>query len=106
MTSNFLASLSEAERLRLREAMDWVIPPDSSPGAGTEEGVANLARLLDSLSADVGRLYRTHLTSLTEASLADPSNAFAALFIEHVRDVYYGSPDSGAWTDIAFEMTG
>jgi len=105
MRSELRNLLTKAELSRLREAMNWVIPADSSPGAGTDAGVAVLLDLVDSQDENVVASYRKNLSSLTEAGLADPSNAFAALFIEHVRDVYYAYPETGSWADIGFEVT-
>lgn len=88
---------------KLCDAMNWVIPPDGSPGAGDETTPQALLALI----ADLGLQdeYAHFLPSLTEADLANPSHPFAPKFIEHVRDVYYASPESGAWEDIGFRVT-
>jgi hypothetical protein len=98
-------SLSEGDRVRLKAAMNWVIPPDSSPGAGTDAGVAHLLDLIHSLDSSVADAYQRNLRTLSGKTLADPSNAFAAMFAEHVRDVYYAYPDTGSWADIGFVVT-
>ena len=98
--------MTEAEMLRLQAAMNWVIPADSSPGVGTSAGASRLVALIDSQEPGVAASYRASLPGLRQTDLADPSHAFAAMFIEHVRDVYYASPDTGAWQDIGFNVTG
>lgn len=90
---------------RLREAMNWVIPADSSPGAGTDAGVERLLALIASLGPEVESAYAHNLDTLSEADLKASTNAFATMFIEHVRDVYYATPDTGSWSDIRFEVT-
>lgn len=105
MSAGLRESLTEAEFSRLREAMNWVIPADSSLGAGTDAGVARLIELVDSQERSVAADYRRNLMALTEADLAGPTSAFALMFIEHVRDVYYAYPETGSWADIGFEVT-
>jgi hypothetical protein len=90
---------------KLAEAMDWVIPPDASPGAGSEMCVRRMLELIGSLPPDVADLYLTNLPDLVEADLADAANSFAQLLIEQVRDVYYAYPESGSWADIGFKVT-
>jgi len=85
--------------------MDWVIPPDSSPGAGTEAGVARLIELVDACEPGIARMYATDIPYLSESDLADETNAFGQLFIGHVRDVYYGFPETGSWADIGFKVS-
>ncbi len=97
--------MTQSETARLAKAMEWVIPTDSSPGAGTPACVQRLVDLISSQPSQVAELYRAHLPTLLEADLSDRSNAFAQLFVEHVRDVYYGYPDTGAWADIGFKVS-
>jgi hypothetical protein len=103
---SLLDALTEADRAKLMVAMDWVIPPDSSPGAGTEAVVARLAALVDSLGDHRIQAYRDSIAGLRREDLNDPTHPFAAMFVENVRDVYYAYPDTGAWADIGFVVTG
>lgn len=98
--------MTEAEFQRLQTAMNWVIPADSSPGAGTGAGASRLVDLIDSQEPSIAALYRASLPGLRRADLADSSNVFAAMFVEHVRDVYYAFPETGSWADIGFNVTG
>ena len=98
--------MSEHDLAKVREAMNWVIPADSSPGAGTEAGLTRLLELVDSQDPSVAAAYRSGWAGLREADLADSSNRFAAMFVEHVRDVYYAYPETGSWSDIGFKVTG
>ena len=82
MPSGLRESLTHDDLTKLREAMDWVIPPDSSTGAGTDAGVARLLDLIDSQDPSVAAAYRQGMAKLGESDLADASNAFAALFVE------------------------
>lgn len=88
---------------RLREAMGWVIPEDASPGAGSDAGLNRLLALIKAL--DIEHAYTANLDRLQPTDLAKPSDEFAQMFIEHVRDVYYATPDTGSWNDIGFEVT-
>jgi hypothetical protein len=103
MPSEF--AFSERELNLLRRSMDWVIPPDSSPGAGSELCVARLLDLLERLGDEAHYRYRRSLPQMVESDFEDTSNEFAQEFIDHVRDVYYGSPDTGAWEDIGFKRS-
>src|SRR5579862_7556643 len=105
MPSGIRDALTATEREHLRAEMNWVIPADSSPGAGTDAGIERLLELIDALDDAVKGAYLVNLGSLTESGLADPSNAFAAMFIDHVRDVYYAYPETGSWADIGFVVT-
>ena len=96
--------MAKLDLAKLAEAMDWVIPPDSSPGAGSTAGVKRLVDLIESLPSNAADLYAASLPKLTAADLDDPANTFAQLFIEHVKDVYYSYPDTGAWADIGFHV--
>jgi hypothetical protein len=96
---------ADEEVAKLRAAMDWVIPRDSSPGAGTDAGVRHLIELVESLGERMIIEYRTELPNLREEDLDNRSNPFAQRFIDHVRDVYYGYGDTGAWEDIGFKVT-
>jgi len=96
--------MAKLDLAKLAEAMDWVIPPDSSPGAGSTTGVKRLVDLVKSLPPGVADIFVASLPKLTIADLDDPANAFAQLFIEHVKDVYYSYPDTGAWADIGFRV--
>jgi hypothetical protein len=87
---------------KLAEAMDWVIPADSSPGASA--GLAQMVRFVE--AQGFTDLYKKNLSGLHESDLSDASNAFAQLFIDHVRDVYYTYPQTGSWADIGFKVTG
>jgi len=88
--------LDEAE---WKTRMAWVIP-----GAGSDACLRHLHDLI----ASQGCLpdYQQRLPELREQDLADPDHEFAAMFIEHVRDVYYGRSDTGAWPEIGYEVTG
>lgn len=98
---------SPGELGMLRTAMEWVIPTDSrSPGAGGPEAVAHLLSLLEQLGEPTLARYRLFLPTLTEADLHNPNHEFAPTFIDHVRDVYYGYADTGAWEDIGFTAKG
>jgi len=90
----------------LRKAMEWVIPSDESPGAGTYACMNHLFELIDAFGEPATALYKENLRNLNEADLADPNHPLATTFINHVRDVYYGYPDTGAWEDIGFEVIG
>ncbi|HLK15493.1 MAG TPA: hypothetical protein VKT78_11875 [Fimbriimonadaceae bacterium] len=105
MPPSLRAFLTEDDLARLREAMDWVIPPDSSPGAGTEAGLRRFLDLLDELHEEPAT-FAAALGRLSQSDLDDPSNSFAANFVERVRDAYYGSADTGAWSDIGFDVNG
>ena len=83
--------------------MNWVIPPDSSPGAGTPETLTHLLGLIE--REGLGALYLAHFTQLTQENLGDPNHPFGPLFVEHVRDVYYAFANTGAWKDIGFQVT-
>lgn len=87
---------------KLREAMDWVIPPDTSPGAGTEVGARLVMDLVDEQGGALRRDFDTALPSLRFEDLTDNQNAFAQVFIDVVRDVYYGHAETGSWADIGF----
>jgi len=89
----------------IARAMDWVVPPDSSPGAGSPAGVAHLVSLIESLPPSIAALYDQHLATLEESDLEDPSHPLGPVLVEHVRDVYYSFADTGAWTDIGFKVT-
>ncbi|MHB8635221.1 MAG: hypothetical protein ACYC96_01980 [Fimbriimonadaceae bacterium] len=104
MPAGLRESLTPADARRLREAMNWIVPADSSDGAGSEAGVARLLELVDSLPEAVGHAYLANVGTLTEGDLGDPANAFAVMFLEHVRDVYYAYPDTGSWADIGFDV--
>jgi hypothetical protein len=99
---------SAEELAQLKAAMDWVIPPDkSSPnhissGAGTDVTLNHLIDLLEDLGDATIAEYRLNLPYLAEADLSDSSNRFGQLFINHVRDTYYGYPDTGAWAELGF----
>ena len=95
--------MDDSDQKKLRDAMEWVIPTDSSPGAGTSETVAALADLVDSLGLQTE--YWQHVPKLTQADFNDSANAFANMFVEHVRDVYYATQASGAWSDIGYQVT-
>jgi hypothetical protein len=97
-----MLELTDQELEKLRVAMNWVIPADSVPGAGTEVCVRHLLELIDSLEDEWALLYRRELPSLQESDLAISDHPFAPHFIDHVRDCYYGHPDTGAWEDIGF----
>jgi hypothetical protein len=91
------------ETAKLREAMEWVIPSDShSDGAGSEVTLRHLLQLLADVGDEAVAEYRAQLPELDLSDLEDPSNKFAQTFIDHVRDVYYGYPDTGAWQDLGF----
>ncbi|HTQ11516.1 MAG TPA: hypothetical protein VMI31_15750 [Fimbriimonadaceae bacterium] len=90
---------------KLAEAANWVIPPDSSPGAGAPACLARLEELIRSLPPETRALYESELPGLTEADLDDPSNRCARLLVDHVRDVYYGCPDAGGWEDVGFKVS-
>ncbi len=96
--------MNPEERRRLAEAMDWIIPPDSSPGAGTDAGVERLLELVASLPSAAQAGFTAQLMRLQPADLDDSSNAFAQQLIDLVRDVYYGYSDSGAWADLGFRV--
>ncbi len=106
MPQGLLAKLSAAEITRLREMMEWVIPSDSSPGAGSDSCLLHLGELIDSLGAEWVERYIIRIPTLTEQDLANPADPFASAFINHVRDCYYGYADCGAWEDIGFVVTG
>ena len=84
--------------------MEWVIPTDQTPGAGSDACVQHLEDLVESIGAL--EQYTTHLPALTEQDLANPIHPFAPMFINHVRDVYYGYADCGAWEDMGYVVTG
>lgn|GEM_PF-2543955 len=105
MGTGLRETLTEADLAKLARAMDWVIPPDSSPGAGTEAGINRLIELIDSQYPGIAAMYAANLPGLTESDLADSANSFAQLFIEQVRDVYYSFPETGSWADIGFKVT-
>jgi hypothetical protein len=90
---------------KLAEAMDWVVPPDASPGAGSEAGVRHMLDLLESLPSPVTGLYEQHLEDLREVDLQDLGHPLGPVLVEHVRDVYYSFADTGAWTDMGFKVT-
>ena len=96
--------MTPAELAKLAQAMDWVIPPDSSPGAGTEAGVQRLVDLLATFPHSVQAQYRANLSSLGKQDLNDSNHPFAQLFIERVKDIYYSYPETGAWADIGFRV--
>ena len=106
MPNGLRDTLTATEREHLRAAMNWVIPADSSAGAGTEVGIERLLELVDSLDPTVTNAYQANLASLTQGDLADATNPFAAMFIDHVRDVYYAYSETGSWADIGFVVTG
>lgn len=97
--------MTAAELSQLAQAMDWVIPPDSTPGAGSDIGVQRMVELIESEPPEVLQTFQRGLPALEEADLADPTHSFAQLFIEMVRDVYYGYPETGSWADIGFKVT-
>ena len=96
--------MPDLDRTKLAQAMGWVIPPDSSPGAGSPACVAHLIRLVETLPREVQAQYAARLPDLKQDDLSDPGSPFARLFVEHVLDVYYGYPDTGAWGDIGFKV--
>lgn len=97
--------LSDSDLSKLAEAMNWVIPPDSSPGAGSPACVARMIQMIESQPPGLAADYAACLPALQESELADPENRFAQLFIEQVRDVYYSYPETGSWDDIGFKVT-
>jgi hypothetical protein len=106
MSSGLREKLSPAEFQTLRQAMEWVIPTDSTPGAGSDACIEHLVELVGSLGEPVIDRYAKNLPSLKQEDLANTSHPFAPMFIDHVRDVYYAYADTGAWADIGFEVTG
>lgn len=97
--------MTQTELARLAEAMDWVIPPDTSPGAGSEACVQRMIELIESEPPEIREQFAAHLPMLEESDLADPENRFVQLFIEMVRDAYYAYPETGSWADIGFKVT-
>jgi hypothetical protein len=86
---------------RLRTCMGWVIP-----GSGSEACVQHLLDLVRELGESTAAEYELFIPGLSERDLADLGHPFAAEFIEHVRDVYYGYADTGAWQEIGFVVRG
>ncbi|MBI5707224.1 MAG: hypothetical protein HZC36_09580 [Armatimonadetes bacterium] len=97
--------MTEAELAKLSQAMDWVIPPDKTPGAGSAVCVQRMVELIEAETPEVLLAFQRGLPALEESDLADPSHRFAQLLIEMVRDVYYGYPETGSWADIGFKVT-
>jgi hypothetical protein len=85
----------------LRSAASWVLP-----GANSDACLHHLLALIKSLGEPTQATYRQHLPNLTQEDLANPNHPFAPMFIEHVRDTYYAHPDTGAWEEIGFQVTG
>ncbi len=92
------------DTVKLLQAMNWVIPPDRSSGAGTPETLAHLLDLIE--REDVGTLYFQHLAALSAEDLLDRTHPLGSLLVEHVRDVYYAHTNTGAWADIGFKVSG
>lgn len=97
--------MTEAELAKLSQAMDWVIPPDATPGAGSAICVQRFEELLEAEPPEVQSAFQNGLPDLRESDLGDEKNSFAQLFVEMVRDVYYGYPETGSWADIGFKVT-
>lgn len=85
-----LDRLTEDERRKLAQAINWASPRGSEPAAGSEAAMKALTDMVDSLGLQ--ELYQEYIPRLERADFSQADHPFAHVFKAHVKDALDSLP--------------